>query len=309
MAADTPDPHTLAGAYALDAVADADRSMFERHLAGCESCREEIRTLREATAALAMVSAVQPRADLRDDTLRAAARLSQLPPASAEAERTAPAAGEIVTDGAASQAAAASQVLRGAGQPAELPGFGQHAAQPGTGQQAARPAAPRPASRPRRRRLAGRLPRIALALSCVLAAAVVVLALMMHGAQHRLDQAQLRSHAIARLLTASDVTMLTGHVRAGGTATVVMSHQQRALVFTAQGLPQPGAGQRYELWLMGPAGIRPAGMLPASPGGMVGPVVVSGLSAGDRVGMTVESAGGSARPSSAMVVVLGVGGG
>ena len=309
MTADTPDPHTLAGAYALDAVADADRSMFERHLAGCDSCREEIRTLREATAALAMVTAVQPRTDLRDETLRAAARLSQLPPASAEAERTAPAADEIVTDAAASQAAAAGQLGRGAGQPAALPGPGQPATPSGPGQHAAPPSGARPASRPGRRRLAGRLPRIALALSCVLAAAVVVLALMMHGAQHRLDQAQLRSHAIARLLTARDVTMLTGHVQAGGTATVVMSHQQRALVFTAQGLPLPGAGQRYELWLMGPAGIRPAGMLPASPGGMVGPVIVGGLSAGDRVGMTVESAGGSPRPSTAMMVVLGVGGG
>jgi hypothetical protein len=291
MAAETPDPHTLAGAYALDAVTDADRAMFEQHLAGCESCREEIRTLREATARLAMVSAVQPRADLRDETLRAVARLSQLPPAGTEARRAAAAGDEVVTDGAAGQAAAAS------------------AAVPGTGQHAARPAVARPASRPWRRRLTGPLPRLALALSCVLAAVVVVLALMMHGAQHRLDQAQLRSHAIARVLTSADVTMLTGQASTGGTATVVMSHRQRALVFTAQGLPLPRGGHRYELWLMGPAGVRPAGMLPAGPGGMVGPVVVQGLSAGDRVGMTVEPAGGSARPSSAMVVVLGVGGG
>ena len=32
------DPHTLAGAYALDALGESDRERFEHHLGGCESC-------------------------------------------------------------------------------------------------------------------------------------------------------------------------------------------------------------------------------------------------------------------------------
>src|SRR5258708_4271031 len=79
------DPHTLAGAYAMDAVAERDRARFERHLAGCEPCRQEIRGLREATAALAAAAAVQPPVTLRDAALRAAAQTRQLPPAVSQA--------------------------------------------------------------------------------------------------------------------------------------------------------------------------------------------------------------------------------
>jgi anti-sigma-K factor RskA len=39
-------------------------------------------------------------------------------------------------------------------------------------------------------------------------------------------------------------------------------------------------------------------------GRMVGPMVVSGLSAGDQVGMTVEPSGGSPRPTSPPVVMV-----
>src|SRR5712691_1805446 len=74
------DLHTLAGAYAMDAVADPDRAAFEQHLAGCGPCREEIRGLREATARLATAAQLRPRPELRTATLRAAALIRQLPP-------------------------------------------------------------------------------------------------------------------------------------------------------------------------------------------------------------------------------------
>src|ERR1700726_878183 len=79
------DPHTLAGAYAMDAVAERDRARFERHLAGCESCRQEIRGLREGTAALGPRAACPPPAALRGAALRAAAQTRQLPPAVTQA--------------------------------------------------------------------------------------------------------------------------------------------------------------------------------------------------------------------------------
>jgi anti-sigma-K factor RskA len=37
---------------------------------------------------------------------------------------------------------------------------------------------------------------------------------------------------------------------------------------------------------------------------MSGPVLASGLKTGDRLGLTVEPAGGSPRPTSAMILVL-----
>ena len=127
------------------------------------------------------------------------------------------------------------------------------------------------------------------------------------GMQGRLDQAQHRDHMVAAVLSASDATMVSRHVSTGGTATVVMSHRERALVFTAADLRVLPAGQSYELWLIGPAGTRSAGMIDGSGHGrMVGPMVVSGLAAGDSVGMTVEPDSGSPRPTSPPLVLIGL---
>ena len=81
MRAGRPEPHTLAGAYALDALAGTDRARFERHLARCEQCAQEISELREATARLATAAAAEPPPGLTERALAAAARTRQLPPA------------------------------------------------------------------------------------------------------------------------------------------------------------------------------------------------------------------------------------
>ena len=75
------DPHTLAGAYALDALGEADRVRFERHLSGCPSCDQEARGLREATSRLADSLATQPPGGMRERVMAAAALTRQNPPA------------------------------------------------------------------------------------------------------------------------------------------------------------------------------------------------------------------------------------
>lgn len=72
--------HTLVGAYAMDSVPPAERAEFERHLLGCDQCREDLRGLRETTAALAFGTAEHPRPQLRESTLRAIGTVRQLPP-------------------------------------------------------------------------------------------------------------------------------------------------------------------------------------------------------------------------------------
>src|SRR3954447_17745368 len=47
------DPHADVASYALDALDAEQEREFEEHLASCEACREELASLREATAALA----------------------------------------------------------------------------------------------------------------------------------------------------------------------------------------------------------------------------------------------------------------
>jgi anti-sigma-K factor RskA len=73
--------HTLAGPYAMDAISAPDRVRFERHLAGCQECAREVASLREATARLAVATAVPPPPGLKERVMAAAAATRQQPPA------------------------------------------------------------------------------------------------------------------------------------------------------------------------------------------------------------------------------------
>jgi anti-sigma-K factor RskA len=112
------------------------------------------------------------------------------------------------------------------------------------------------------------------------------------------------SQEIATILTAPDAVKLTAQVRTGGTATIVMSHHDGMLVFAAAGLRRLPAAQHYELWLIGSGRDRPAGRLPVPSHSMTGPVIASGLRSGDRLGLTVEPATGTRRPTTPMILEL-----
>jgi anti-sigma-K factor RskA len=252
MRANRPEPHTLAGAFVLDALGPADRARFERHLARCEQCAKEIRGLAEVTARLAGAAAAEPPPGLTRRALAAAARTRQLPPLTPDRPR---------------------------------PWATRHTAAGG------------PAGR-------AWLPRLAPALAGLMMILVVVLGLAALGAQHQLRQDQLRSHTIAAVLTARDAHMISARVSTGGTATIVMSGREHALVFAAQGLRVLPPSRRYELWLMGPGGDKPAGMLPGPRDGMTGPVLASGLRPGDQLGLTIEPAGGSAHPTAPVIALV-----
>jgi anti-sigma-K factor RskA len=173
------------------------------------------------------------------------------------------------------------------------------------GEPEVRPAAAAPHRAPPRRRRSIR-PAVlaALASAGLVAAAATGFGLVMNSAMEQLHHSQRQDQMIATVLNARDAVMLTAKVTTGGTATVVMSHHEHRLVFIAHGLrPLPG-DMGYELWLFGPAGERPAGMLSPASGGMAGPAVVSGLRPGDSIGVTVEPAGGSVLPSSVIVVMI-----
>jgi anti-sigma-K factor RskA len=238
-------PHTLAGAYALDALTEPDRVRFERHLAGCEACRQEASSLREAAGRLAAVSAVPPPAHVREQVLAEAARTRQQPPLTVDA-------------------------------PA------------GSGRRAVR----------------WRTPRMAVAIAGGLILVALVLGGLFIHTQRSLSLEQAHNRAIATILNAPDATIMSAKAMTSGSATVVMSHRDRALVLTTAMLPALPAGQRYQVWLMGPRRALPAGMLPEPRRGMTAPVVVSGVVPGDMVGLTAEPASGSSVPTSAPVLML-----
>jgi anti-sigma-K factor RskA len=232
------DPHTLAGAYALDALGGADRARFERHLSVCPACSQETRGLRETTARLAATAAAHAPEGLRDRVMAAAARTRQNPPPTTEVKSAWP----------------------------------------------------------------GR--RWGMAIACGVLAVTLAFGGIAFHTQQQLSQEQARARAIAAVMNAPDATMLTADAATSGTATVIMSHRARALVFTAAHLPALPSSERYELWLMGATGTRAAGMLPEPRGGLTAPVIVSGLRAGDEVALTVEPSGGARTPTPPMVIML-----
>jgi anti-sigma-K factor RskA len=75
------DIHALSGAYAVDALDDAERKGFEQHLATCPACRAEVQSFRETTAIMAELEAEEaPPASLRANVLVGISRVRPFPP-------------------------------------------------------------------------------------------------------------------------------------------------------------------------------------------------------------------------------------
>jgi anti-sigma-K factor RskA len=76
----TADIHALTGAYALDAVSGVERMEFERHLAECESCAQEVRELRDTATRLGLAAAAPAPPALKGRVLDQIRTVRQLPP-------------------------------------------------------------------------------------------------------------------------------------------------------------------------------------------------------------------------------------
>ncbi|MEU9127619.1 anti-sigma factor [Kitasatospora sp. NPDC048540] len=76
------DLHTLTGAYAAHALGDTERQAFERHLAQCPACTQEVREFTATLARLGSAEAVVPPAELRARVMAGIGTVRQLAPAS-----------------------------------------------------------------------------------------------------------------------------------------------------------------------------------------------------------------------------------
>jgi anti-sigma-K factor RskA len=150
----------------------------------------------------------------------------------------------------------------------------------------------------------GRIPRPAWVVAVASLAVVLALAVTVFRVQHQLDQARSRDRAIGAVLAAPDARAVTQATSAGGTATVVFSRALHSMIFTSAGLAPLPSGRVYELWLLGPPRVRPAGLLTVGPAGRSVPVLAVGLIRGDQVGLTVEPAGGTRQPTTTPVLVM-----
>ncbi|MGW5157309.1 anti-sigma factor domain-containing protein [Nonomuraea wenchangensis] len=328
------DLHALSGAYAVDALPYAEWTLFEEHLRGCAGCGTEVRRLRETAARLAGAVAVHPPAGLRTRLLAAARRSpsphpAPPPPGDAPAARTSgrPAPSPTTpltppgepedTRGDSLGPSAAARPWAGKGRRGEGWGRGRGlpvrvvaglaavcaAAAVGLGAVAidARRDSGGLAAESRRlaeanqrlwdtnRRLADANQRLTDANR------------RLTGVNRQVAEANQQlvgvNRQVAVLLAAPDTRTVRRPVTSGGTATLVVSRSAARLLFTSSGLPALPESRGYELWLMGPDGPRPAGMLGRADGGVTAPVVVTPLRGDERVALTVEPARGSPRPT------------
>ena len=160
-------------------------------------------------------------------------------------------------------------------------------------------------ARPRRTR--ARMPWIPW-LSGVVATAAVVVAVLFGFAQahtqQELNQARAENEAIALVLSAPQVKLLTHTTTKGGVATVVLAADRHELVVTTTGLPALPAGHVYQLWLIRNKTAVSAGLLPPAESGLTKPVLASGVVQGDALGLTVEPAPGSTQPTTTPILAL-----
>ena len=147
------------------------------------------------------------------------------------------------------------------------------------------------------RRLAGAFAAAALVVIAALGITQVV-------TRHQSGVAHTASTTISRVVTAPDARTETVATSAGGTVTVVVSAGQQAAVVSAAGLRSLPSAQTYQLWVMGPDGTRSVGLLSRT--GRAGPVLASGVVPGDRIGITVEPAGGTSSPTTTPVLAVPV---
>jgi anti-sigma factor RsiW len=139
--------------------------------------------------------------------------------------------------------------------------------------------------------------RLAILAATASVAAAVALGITQLTAQHQLDQA--RATAIARVVTAPDAHVDTA-LAAGGDVTVVTSAALREAVVSTSGMASLPSGRVYQVWVMSPSGARSAGLMQGSS------LLASAVRPGDQIGITVEPAGGTARPTTTPVAVIPV---
>jgi anti-sigma-K factor RskA len=161
---------------------------------------------------------------------------------------------------------------------------------------------------PRARGSRRRLSRAGLTAGVLaLAAAVVFLLVTQLSTNHQLQQARQDNSAIAAVLTAPDARIESLPATAGGTVTAVMSLRQGEAVVSTSDLPALPGTRVYQLWVMTSAGAaKSAGLLAVASSGSTTPVLADGVLPGDRLGITVEPAGGTPQPTTTPVVVMPV---
>jgi anti-sigma-K factor RskA len=225
------------GAYLLGALTELEVEVFERHLANCVSCRDELQHLRLAADALPQaVEPVVPPRELKESLMRTVW---------AEARE-------------------------------------------------------REAAKPHRRRWSppflGRLPQLRPAFAGALAAAALAV-----GVGIGIGVSNIGGGG------AKTLTALVDHSRApsGAASLRVPGGRGKGALLSVQGLPDPGPGKVYEVWVQRDGTFQPAGALfDVGTGGTGSAGIPSSLKDAQAVAVTAERRGGTLKPTQMPVLTV-----
>jgi Anti-sigma-K factor rskA/Putative zinc-finger len=148
------------------------------------------------------------------------------------------------------------------------------------------------------------MPRLVVGVAGVAVAVAAGLGVTQVVTQHQLDNARASGTAITRVVTAPDARTETMRSTGGGTVTVVVSAKYQAAVVTSRGMPVLTGSRVYQVWVMNAAGARSAGLLTHA--GPANSVLAASVTPGDKIGITVEPAGGTSKPTTTPVVTVPV---
>ena len=263
------DIHSLVGAYAVDAVDDAERARFEEHLATCAECRDEVESLRGAAAHLAASTDTAPPASLKASLLRDIRSVRPLPPVVDEQD-------DLPRDDGPRQdpAPAADPTPAPTAEVADL-------------------------TTRREQKASRRHPVARWVATAAAAAAVVVGGVVWQPWDNGPSRPPVAASAQQQVLRASDARTYTDR-----STTVVRSASLKKAVVKVT-LPPPPAGKVYEVWLQHPDGhmVR-AGLIPDVSRARDGVLLEGDAATAIGAGITVEPAGGSSSPTSVPVALV-----
>lgn len=149
-----------------------------------------------------------------------------------------------------------------------------------------------------RRTLRRALPRLAVAAAFLIGAVGAGGYVVEHqNATEEHDQ----NVAISSVLSADDVSTQAKSFDTGGSVKLYSSASADSAVIIAKGLPSPGTGKVYQVWMIDQGGPTSQGTFTTN-----GQMIMKGVAGADRIAVTVEPSGGSKQPTSAPVATIAV---
>jgi anti-sigma-K factor RskA len=141
--------------------------------------------------------------------------------------------------------------------------------------------------------------------AAVLAVVALTLGILLAQSRNAQNSVSAENAAITSVLTAPDARSVSGAISGGGHGAVVMSSSEARAVFLAQGLAPAPAGHTYELWFITATGsASPAGTFVPNADGRVATLMHGQPAGAAVVGVTVEPAGGTAKPTTTPVLAV-----